>query len=183
MTYRERRERRAERLRGWAEKRETQANTTLDTIHRRYAGDHGFNFQPGHIPERTRVIARQDRAFESLAKAEGMTSRAAGIEAQLERAIYRDDDDAEAALLARIQTLSAERERIRAYNASCRKGARDVALLDDKQRRDLEVTARVAAYSLGKNGEMPGYALTNLSANIRRQADRLEALIRQGEAE
>ncbi len=32
----------------------------------RYTGDIAFNTQPGHIPLRARVIAQNDRAFESL---------------------------------------------------------------------------------------------------------------------
>lgn len=183
MTYRERRERKAERLRGWAETREQRATATLDRDREMYRGDHAFNFQPGHIPERARVIARSDRAFESLAKAGRMSEKAGNIEAQLAAAIYSDDDDAEERLLARIRELEAERDRIKAYNASCRKGARDVALLDEKQRCDLAVIARVASYSLGKRGEMPSYALTNLGGNIRRNAERLEGLIREGNRE
>lgn len=31
-----------------------------------YLGDHAFNTQPGHIPLRARVIARDDQAHESL---------------------------------------------------------------------------------------------------------------------
>lgn len=67
-TYRERREARAERLRGFAEKREATAAATFKS-HEQYRGDHAFNTQPGHIPERARVIAREDRAHESLQKA------------------------------------------------------------------------------------------------------------------
>lgn len=54
MTYRERREARAERLRGWAEKREKAAEATFKS-HEIFRGDHAFNTQPGHIPERARV--------------------------------------------------------------------------------------------------------------------------------
>ena len=59
MTYRERRERRAERLRGWAEARQARAAATF-AAHEVYRSDYAFNTQPGHIPERARVIARED---------------------------------------------------------------------------------------------------------------------------
>ncbi len=178
MTYRERREARAERLRGWATKRQTEATATISTISERYHDDHAFNTQPGHIPERARVIAREERAFESLAKASRMDGRAAGIESQLAHAIYSDDPDAISALRERIASLEAERDRIKAYNTSCRKGTRDLSILTERERESLATVARVAAYSLGKQGEMPAYHLTNLSGNIGRQRARLAQLER-----
>src|SRR5258708_36767264 len=89
MTYRERRERRADRLAGWAANRRAGAAEVFKA-HEVYRGDHAFNFQPGHIPERARVIAREDRARASLDKAAGMSDRAPGIEAQLAAWIYSD---------------------------------------------------------------------------------------------
>lgn len=77
----ERADRKAERLEGWAEKRRTVAEGTLNTIRERYRGDFAFNTQPGHIPERARVIRREDRAFESLRVADGLAGRAASLRA------------------------------------------------------------------------------------------------------
>ena len=72
-TYRERRLAKAERLRGWAETREVRAeaqlNSNPETRH-----DIAFITQPGHIPARARMIAADDRAFESLHKASEMRS-------------------------------------------------------------------------------------------------------------
>jgi len=79
MTYRERREAEAERLREWAAKREERAAAVFKQGER-FHGDFAFNTQPGHIPERARLIAREDRAHESLRKAQSMESRAAGIQ-------------------------------------------------------------------------------------------------------
>jgi phage shock protein A len=174
MTYRERRERRADRLRGWAEKRQTNATATL-AAGEQYHGDVAFNTQPGHIPERARVIAREEKAFASLRKAQGMESRAAGIEDQLATAIYRDDPDAIQALEARIAKLEAERGRIKAYNASCRKGQqRDLSLLDEAQKADL---LRILGVGMaGRNGAFPSYALTNLGGNIARNRERLAGM-------
>lgn len=177
-TYRERREARAERLREWAEKRETRAAAVFES-HRPFTSDIAFNTQPGHIPFRARLIAQEDRAHESLRKAESMSQRAGGIEAQLDASIYDDDPDAIERLRERIAGLEAERDRIKAYNASCRKGQRDLTLLDDKQRADLATVARVCSYQLGKGGAFPSYALTNLSGNINRNRKRLAALERQ----
>jgi hypothetical protein len=175
MTYRERREARAERLRGWAGKREAAAAATFKS-HEVYRGDTAFNTQPGRIPERDRVNAQADRAFQSLRKAEGMTNRAENIEGQLDHAIYSDDPDAIEALKVRIAGLEAERDRIKAYNASCRKGARDTSLLDENQQANLASIARVCPYQLGKNGAYPSYATANLSGNISRNSQRLERM-------
>ena len=176
MTYRERREARAERLRGWADKRETASAATFKS-HEVYRGDNAFNTQPGHIPERARVIAQTDRAVASLRKAEGMESRASNIESQLDHAIYSDDPDAAEALKVRIAGLEAERARIKAFNASCRKGQPDRALLDEDQRASLRVSEELCAWQLGKNGAYPPYATANLSGKISANRKRLAGMV------
>jgi len=178
MTYRERRLRKAERLRGWAEKRQQAAEEALES-QPELRGDWAFITQPGHIPARERMNARDDRALESLRKAEGMASRADGIEAAAAGAIYSDDPDAIEALEARIAGLEAERDRIKAYNASCRKGQRDTSLLDERQQAQLASTAQHASYQIRENGAAPAYWAANLSGNINRQKKRLEALKRK----
>jgi hypothetical protein len=174
-TYRERRLAKAERLRGWAAKREATATAALES-HPEMRHDWAFITQPGHIPARARMIAADGRAFESLRKAENMAARADGIEAAADGAIYSDDPDAIEALEARIAGLEAERDRIKAYNASCRKGARDVSLLDEKQQKDLASVAKHAPYQLRDNGAAPAYWASNLSGNIGRQRKRLAQL-------
>ena len=160
MTYRERREARAERLRGWAEKRQTDASATLRAITKQYGGDTAFNTQPGHIPERARVISREDKAFASLRKADGMESRAAGIEDQLASAIYSDDPDAIPALEARIAKLEAQREQIKAENAAYRK------------EHGAELKG-LGVYEREQKMPHAGWELSNLSGNIARNRQRL----------
>lgn len=113
MTYRERREARAERLRGWAATRQQRAAAVFKAGEP-FTSDIAFNTQPGHIPFRARLIAREERAYESTRKAASMESRADGIEAQLDHAIYSDDPDAIERLRERIAELEGERERIKA---------------------------------------------------------------------
>lgn len=184
MTTRERKERKADQLREWAEKRETAAVATLkQTEH--FRGDHAFNTQPGHIPERARIIAREDRAVESLNKAAGMNGRANGIESQLDRSIYSDDTDAVARLRERIATLEAEREAIKTYNASARKAKAthgDLSLLSAAQRSALMSAITYQPYAC-KYGQFPAYASSNLGSEITRYRKRLEEAERPPEQE
>ena len=174
MTYRERRETKAARLREWAQRRQENAAAVFKQGEH-FRGDNAFNTQPGHIPERARLIAREDRAFESLRKAESMESRAANIEAAADRAIYSDDPDAIEALEARIASLERERIRCKAINAQIRKGSGWEARIDppltQNEKRELISVAQV----WGKVG-YPGYHFTSLSGNISRQKARLAQL-------
>jgi DNA repair exonuclease SbcCD ATPase subunit len=164
MTYRDRREARAEKLAEWADRREQAAASVLRERDK-YRGDHAFNFQPGHIPERARLIAREDRAFRSLDKAGDMKSRASGIEDQLATSIYDDDPDAIEQLKARIERLEAERDAAKAANAAyLREHKAELAAMTPCQR--------------GQAVPFPGYRFQNLSGNITRQRKRLAGLER-----
>jgi uncharacterized small protein (DUF1192 family) len=116
------------------------------------------------------------RGVENERKAQNMEARATGIEAQLEQSIYSDDTDAVEKLTERVATLEAERDRIKAYNATCRKGARDLSLLTEAEKKDLVSVAKYSPYQLGKGGAFPGYKLTNLNGNLNRNRKRLVAL-------
>ncbi len=71
MTYRERREARADRLRGWAGKRREKAEALGASV-APYHGDTAFWTQPGAIPERSRLYSRMDRAVGHSEKAASM---------------------------------------------------------------------------------------------------------------
>jgi hypothetical protein len=181
MTRRERLERKAERLHGWAEKRETAAAAVFKAGEP-FRGDTAFNTQPGHIPFRARLIAREDRAYESHKKAQGMESRAAGIERALDSSIYSDDVDAPERLAERIAELEAKRDRMKTINAAIRKGPgwldRLTAAgfpLSDAEKKALIDAARGC---VGEFRGFPAYALTNLGANIRRLQKRAEEVKR-----
>jgi|SRR3990167_657848 len=143
MTYRERRAAKAERLRGWAEKRAVRAEADLNS-HPEMRHDWAFITQPGHIPERARMNARDDRALASLTKARSMASRASGIEAQLDRAIYDDDPDAIEQLRERIAALEAKREAIKAREHE----AYELSNLSGNLRRYRERLAKLAPESV-----------------------------------
>lgn len=189
MTRRERLERRAEKRREWSDSRSAKSSASFE---RAQSIADGIPFgQPilvGHHSERAhrRDIARIESGMaagiEHGRKAEAHAEKAEGIEEQLARSIYSDDVDAVERLEERIAGLEAERERIKAYNASCRRGARDVSLLDEKQQADLASTARVCSWQIGSKGEAPAYWLQNLGGNIRRNRERLEQIKRENAA-
>ena len=166
MTYRDRREARAERLQEWAGKREDRAAAVFKASEP-FRGDNAFNTQPGHIPFRAKLNAREDRAHESLAKADSMRSRADGIESQLANSIYDDDPDAVEQLRARIARLEAERDAAKAVNAAYRKEHKAELAAMGKWERDQAMP-------------YPGYHFQNLSGNLSRQRARLARL--EGEA-
>lgn len=183
MTYRERRERRAERLRGWAEKRQQTAAATLKQSER-YRGDIAFNTQPGHIPERARLIAREDRAFRSLDKAASMERRAEEIERQAEHAIYDDDPDAIEQLRGNPGALEARRERIKTINKAVRRHGLQRLIqpdppftLTDDEKRELLQLMQLCPYHQVETRGLPAYQLQNLAGNLTRQRQRLARLL------
>lgn len=184
MTYRERRLRKADRLEEWAEKRRDKSEAAFQA--RQTLAEQMPFGQPilvGHHSERRtrrhyeRVQALDDRALEHAGKAADFETRAAGIRGQAERSIYSDDPDAIERLRERIDALEAERDRVKAYNASCRKGKPDPSLLDEKQRDDLAGLVRIGFARADLT--FPAYHLSNLSGNIKRQRDRLVRLERE----
>ena len=180
MTHRERLEAKAEKRHEWAEGRTEKAATSYA------AGSQALDAIPFGQPVhglrdrnyRDKATAKLERSWEHSKMAEHHEQAAAGLERQLRTSIYDDDLDAVQRLEEKIGRLEAERGRIKAYNATARKGAPDLELLDERQRANLALSIRVAPYAV-KNGAFPGYGLTNLSANINRLRKRLEGLRRQ----
>jgi hypothetical protein len=186
VTYRDRREARADRLRDWADKREARSGAAFEKADA-IAGMIPFG-QPilvGHHSEgrHRRDLARIEggirAGIDHADKAKSMTSRAATIETQLAGSIYSDDPDALEQLERRVSELEAERGRVKAYNASCRKAAKaggtgDLALLNDRERADIVSLARTCSYQVGPGGAFPAYVLANLSGNIKRNRDRID---------
>lgn len=187
MTYRERREARAERLRQWADKRDARSAAAFGTAHTIADGiPLGQPILVGHHSEKRarrdqdRIHAGMRAGIDHADKAAAMRSRADNIDAAADHAIYRDDSDAPERLAERIAELEAERARWTAYNAACRMAGRStadaLALLDDRQRASLESVAKYAAYQLRKAGQAPGYVTSNLSGQISKARDRLATI-------
>lgn len=183
-TYRERREARAERLREWADKREVKAEQAYSAA--RQTADMIPFGQPilvGHHSQRRaerdfdRIHRNMGKSIEHAKKAEEMRRKADNIEAAADAAIYSDDPDAAERLADKIATLEAERDRIKRYNATCRKGAPDRSILTDDEVRDLESCLRYAAFQC-KGEAFPSYVLSNLGKKITTAKKRLAELDR-----
>lgn len=174
MTRRERLERKVEKRREWAAGRLGKA-TGLSSYTDRYRGDVAFNTQPGHIPERARVIRMIDKAAEHTEMAQHHEGKANGLAGQLDRSVFSDDVDAIEQLEARIAEHEERRNRMKRVNALYKKGdAAGLAALG----LDLDrLTAKLA--TAGPYwGDKPhlSYELTNLGARIRADRERIEQI-------
>lgn len=172
MTYRERREARAERLREWAGKRESVAGAMYEDARAQTAqipfGQPilvGHHSERGHRAAIERGWSKMGAAVENSRKAEEMASRADEIERQAAGAIYTDDADAAERLTAKIASMEAERERMKAANAAYRKDHR-------------AALKAMSAYERGQAVPFPSYSITNLGGNISRAKARLAGLDR-----
>lgn len=182
MTRRERLERKLEKRLEWAGKRRAKAHVVAQESER-YRGDHAFNTQPGHIPERARLIKREERAFGDLKMASHHEACADGIERALDRSIFSDDDNAIAALEARI----AERERDAELSTKINKAWRKTKGTPEERTAALVasgVCSEKVAATVAKTMTLCPWLknpldTTNTRANIRRDRERIEEIRRR----
>lgn len=172
-----------ERLRGWAEKREQKAEQSFNGAFDLVSGiAPGQPILVGHHSEkahRSRLAKHDDRmrqGFEHREKSEQMRERAGNIAEQLDRSIYSDDPDAIEQLERRIAELESEREGIKAYNASVRRGEADIYLAPVRLRGDI------GGCYMANDGTFPAYVMSNLGGNINRNRKRLAVLKRKQNA-
>lgn len=184
MTRRERMARRIERREEWADGRDGKAGALLKR-NEPFRGDIAFNTQPGHIPERARVIKREDQAAEHHEKASHHRGVAATLEHQLERSVFSDDADALEQLEQRIAVRVAELDRLKRYNATARKAAKrgeshgDLSILDEAQQQALKRILLACSYQLRPGGAFPAYVSANLSGRNSTDRKRIEDIKRQ----
>lgn len=186
VTRRERLERKRERRAEWAEKARQRAAARFDAADAAVEGiPPGQPILVGHHSERRHRAAlakchdNMHKGIEEQNLAQHHASKAKGISDQLERSVFSDDADAIDQLRARIAEREAERDRWKAYNASCRKGKRDVSLLDEAQQKEIATLIRVCPYQIGDKGQAPGYIMANLGGNIRRDKERITEIERR----
>jgi hypothetical protein len=171
MTYRERRLRRAERLREWSEGNQAKSEARDEAADE--MASHIPLGQPilvGHHSERrhrkdlARIDSNWEKARELSAKADEQARRADEIEAQAAGAIYDDDPDAIEKLSEKIVKLEAERERRKKANADYRK----------------EHKAELAAMDrYDRHHAVPYPFMQNITGNIARCRERLVRLQRE----
>jgi len=202
MTYRERRERRAERLREWADKRAAKSAAGFQAAKRIADGiPFGQPILVGHHSEKhhradiARIDSGMRRGIENENKAAEMRSKAANIDAAADAAIYSDDPDAIEALTAKLERLEAERERCKVINKAIRKHGLALLMEEAKNGEPIHLlpalTAREAAdllsvvrhqpYYNAESKGFPPYHTANLGGNITRARQRLAGLKRDQE--
>ena len=179
MTRRERLEAKIERRHEWADKRETKAAAVFKAGEP-FTSDIAFNTQTGHIPFRARLIAREDRAHESLQVAQHHRAKADGLERQLDRTVFSDDENATEALEARAAENEQKRDRMTLINKLFRKG--DAAGLAAIGVNLDNLRARVADLESWQDKQpFAKYELTNIGARIRADRKRIGEVKRRQE--
>lgn len=182
MSYRDRREAKADRLREWADKREAKADAARERVDE-IAGMIPMG-QPILVGHHSEGRARRDadrihdgmrQSIDHADKAAEFRRRADSIERAAEVAVYSDDDDATERLRERIAEREAERDIKKAANAAARKGVAP---------SEWGLTDEMGAEAVNNFKHWPGGTdipfpnLKNLSASIRRDRKRLEGLDR-----
>jgi len=131
MTYRERRERRAARREEWAKGRDAKAEESFAGADRIAGGIPpgqpilvGHHSEKGHRRDLDRIDRGMRKGFEHRNMSKRHREAAATIRDQLDRSIYRDDDDEAARLRERIAEREAERDRMKAINREAAKIAK-----------------------------------------------------------
>jgi hypothetical protein len=180
-TTREKREGRRDRRRDWADSRRSKADAahqdSADAVAPIPLGQpilKGHHSQGRHERALERSRKKASQAVEHSKMAEHHDARADNIDRQLGTSIFDDDPDAIERLRERIEAAEQSRERIKSYNASCRRGQPDPSLLNDEERSDLRSIAQVGF--AGPKGQFPSYKLSNLGGRIRGYRQRLERL-------
>jgi hypothetical protein len=173
VTYRERRLRKAERLREWSQANQAKSEARDEAADQLASGiPVGQPILVGHHSERrhrkdlARIDSNWEAARELRAKADEQARRADGIEAQAAGAIYDDDPDAIEKLSDKIIGLEAERNAMKDANNKYRR----------EHRAEL---AAMDAYDRARAVPYPTWSITNLTGNITRCRQRLVRLQRQ----
>lgn len=184
-TRRERLEARLERRTEWAAKAQVRSSAAAERVSA--IADQIPLGQPilvGHHSERharrdaERIHSGMRKSVEEGRLARHHAAKAQSIEAQLDRSIFSDDDDAIEQLEARIAENTTVRDRMKKVNRLFAKGdeAGLAALGMDLQR----LRGAVAEIPFGDKKPYPSYAITNLGARIRSDKKRIEEIKRGG---
>ena len=175
MTRRERLEAKIDKREEWADGRDKKAEA-LHKTNEPYRGDHAFNTQPGHIPERARAIKRTEKACEHQDMANHHRSKAAGLAGQLDRTIFSDDTDAIEKLHEKIANLEASRDNMKVANKIVRaKNLSEAEKLEQlaKLLGSEKIAGKLLEPDYCRRLGFPSYALKNIGATIRQAKKRI----------
>lgn len=142
----------------------------------------GHHSERRHRADAERIHSNLSKGVEEARLAEHHEARAAGIAAQLERSVFSDDTNAIEALEARIAKREAQLAHHKGLNAAFKKAkgdspARFAAMVaSGLLTKDEALRLAGVMASLGYERPYPSYSLTNLSANIRRDRERIAEL-------
>ena len=184
LTYRERRENRVDRRRGWAESRDRKAVGAFEeaSLSEDKTGiPFGQPILVGHHSEsrhRKTIERATKKGFEGLehSKMRDKHLQAANtIEHQLATSIYSDDPDVVERLTEKITGLEVQRERVKRINKQMRKsgGSQEGLDLTNKEKLDI-ASAKLTGHDPTKG--YPSYHLSGLSGRIKQAKDRLKRL-------
>lgn len=189
MTRRDRLNAKMDRRREWAGKADARSEAAAQK-----AGALAERIPPGqpvlvghhserrHRRDAERIRAGFTRAHEEHQKAEHHRQRADGLERALDRSVFSDDVDAVAQLEARIAERTARLERRTAINKAFKKApgedraAKLAALVSAGQVTPEEAANITRTFQLAhwETKPYPAYSISNLRADIARNAKRLK---------
>ena len=188
MTRRQRLEAKVARREEWADKADARRDAAHAGVERiASAIPFGQPILVGHHSERharrdqERIRSGMDRALAESKLADHHRSKASGLEAQLDRSVFSDDENAVAALEARITEREAECARRKAVNAAWRKLGDGSKLEKLAQLAASNVVTPAEALEISRffalchweENPYPAYANTNARSAIRRDRERI----------
>ncbi len=182
MTRREHLERKLERRREWADRAKARSDARFETANKMAdAIPFGQPILVGHHSEhrdrgyRERISRNMERGCEEAKLAAHHAGRADGLQDQLKRSVFSDDDDAIGALEARIAEREAEIVKMTAVNKAWKRGGCDeVARLFGPEDAETVKTRMAQFRWLDKP-----YSTTNTRVSIRRDKERVEEIGRR----
>ena len=182
MTTRERLEHKLEKRQEWAANADAKCSAEFDAAHK--VIEHipfgqpimvGHHSEAGHRRDLARSASHMDKGCEAYDKARYHESKARGLQEQLDRTIFSDDEDAVERIEAKIAEKEATQERYKRINKIIRSKA-----TPEEKVAALVITCGMteagAKERVEKNAQIPAYAMTNNNSEIRRLKQRLVSI-------